>query len=131
MKRAAIFTSFLVLLTLIAIRASAPVAAAEDNANIAGHWALVTDTGGQSLDISCDLKQTGADFTGSTSSSLGAGTIDSGKVNGKNFTAILHADIQGQQVDFKMEGSVDGDKMTGSFGSQNLGTFSFSGTRTK
>ncbi len=126
-----VFASALLLSLVLFGRLAVNVSAAADNANIAGHWALVTDTGGQSMDISCDIKQTGGDFTGSTSSSLGSGTIDSGKVTGKSFSATLHADIQGQPVDFKMEGTVDGDKMSGSFANGNLGTFSFSGNRTK
>lgn len=130
MKKTIVFAALILALVLIPGRTLTHVAAADD-ANIAGHWALVTDANGQSLSIACDLKQTGADFTGTTSSDIGGGTIDGGKVSGKNFTATLHADVQGQPVDFKMEGSVDGDKMTGSFASGNLGTFSFTGSRSK
>jgi hypothetical protein len=43
----------------------------------------------------------------------------------------LHAEIQGQPVDFAMEGSVDGDKMTGTFSNPAFGQIPFTATRSK
>lgn len=100
-------------------------------ADISGKWSLAADAGGQTLSIAVELKQTGADFSGTTASDLGNGKIDGGKVSGKAFTAVLHAEIQGQVVDFKMEGTLDGDKMSGSFSNSNFGSVPFSATRSK
>ena len=100
-------------------------------ADISGKWSLAADAGGQTLSILVELKQTGADFSGTTTSDLGNGKIDSGKVTGKAFTAVLHADVQGQAIDFKMEGTLDGDKMSGSFSNAGFGSVPFSATRTK
>ncbi len=100
-------------------------------ANLSGKWTLAADAQGQILQINVDLKQTGADFTGATVSHLGNGTIEGGKVSGKSFTATLKADIQGNPVDFKMEGTLDGDKITGSFSNPAFGSIPFTATKDK
>lgn len=99
--------------------------------DVSGKWALLAETGDQQIEITMDLKQTGAEFTGGSTSQLGNGKIDGGKVSGKNFTAILHADLQGQPVDFNMEGTVEGDKITGTFSNPSLGSVPFTATRNK
>ena len=100
-------------------------------ADISGKWALAADASGQTIDITVEIKQTGESFTGTTSSQLGNGTIEGGKVSGKTFTATLKADIQGQPVDFKMDGSVDGDKMSGTFSNASFGSVPFSAAKAK
>ncbi|MEO6484878.1 MAG: S9 family peptidase [Pyrinomonadaceae bacterium] len=100
-------------------------------ANLTGKWTLAADTQGQILQIAVDLKQIGADFTGTTASQLGNGTIGGGKVSGKNFTAILMADVQGNTVEFKMEGTIDGDKITGSIVNPAFGSIPFTATKDK
>jgi hypothetical protein len=100
-------------------------------ADVNGKWSLAADANGQTLQIAVELKQTGPAVVGSTSSPIGNGTIDGGKVNGKSFTGILHADVQGQTVDFTMEGTIDGDKMTGTFTNPGFGSIPFTATRDK
>lgn len=104
---------------------------APPGADVSGKWSLVADAGGQQIQISVELKQSGAEFTGGTFSQLGNGKIDGGKVSGKAFTAMLHADVQGQPVDFKMDGTIDGDKMAGTFSSPGFGTIPFAATKDK
>ena len=100
-------------------------------ANLSGKWTLAADAQGQILQINVDLKQTGSDFTGATTSHLGNGTIEGGKVSDKTFTATLKADIQGNPVDFKMEGTLDGDKITGTFSNPAFGSIPFTATKDK
>ena len=100
-------------------------------ADISGKWALAADASGQTIDIAVEIKQTAESFTGTTVSQLGNGSIEGGKVSGKTFTATLKADIQGQPVDFKMDGTIDGDKMTGTFSNSSFGSVPFSATKTK
>lgn len=100
-------------------------------ADISGKWALAADASGQTIDIAVEIKQTGENFTGTTESQIGNGTIEGGKVTGKTFTATLKADVQGQAVDFRMEGTVDGDKMTGTFSNSSFGSVPFAATKTK
>jgi len=99
--------------------------------NLTGKWAVVADAGGQAINIMMDLKQTGTEFSGVTESDIGAGKIDGGKVTGNKFTAVLHADVQGQAADFKIEGTLDGEKMTGTFTNPGFGSVPFSGGKAK
>ena len=39
--------------------------------------------------------------------------IDGGKVSGKTLTGVLKADVQGTPMEFAIEGTIDGDKITG------------------
>lgn len=100
-------------------------------ADLTGKWSLAADAGGQVVYVSVELKQTGDTFTGTTASDMGAGTIDGGKVSAKNFTAVLHATIQGSIVDFAMSGTFEGDSMSGSLSNSNFGTIPFNATRDK
>ena len=100
-------------------------------ADISGKWSLAADAGGQVIYIAADLKQTGDTFTGTTSSDMGGGTIDGGKVTDKSYTATLHATIQGSVVDFAMSGTIDGDKMSGAFSNASFGSVPFTATKDK
>ena len=101
------------------------------HANIAGKWSIAADAGGQTVNVAMELKQTGADFSGTMTSDVGGGTIEGGKMNGKAFTAVMKADVQGQATEFKMEGSLDGEKMTGTLVSAAFGSIPITGTRAK
>jgi len=100
-------------------------------AMLTGKWSMVADVNGQQLQIDAEFTQSGSDFTGATYAQVGGGKVDGGKVSGKNFSAVLHADVQGTPVDFKMEGAVEGDKMTGTFSSPQFGSIPFSAVRNK
>jgi len=99
--------------------------------NISGNWSLVADAGGQQIEVTLDLKQTEANFAGTTSSMLGNGSIEAGKVSGSNFSAIMKADVQGQVIDFTMEGTITGDKMSGTFSNAAMGSIPFTATKNK
>ncbi|CAN5529723.1 S9 family peptidase [soil metagenome] len=99
--------------------------------DISGKWSLAADAGGQAIEIAVEFKQTGSDYTGNTYSQMGNGTIDSGKVSGKVLTGILHADIQGQAVDFKIDATIDGDKMSGTFTNPAFGAVPFTAMKNK
>jgi hypothetical protein len=102
---------------------------AAPGANVTGKWSWTVDAGGQQIPIDIDLKQDGATFGGSSASPLGTGTIVDGKVAGTNFTAVLKADLQGQQVDIKIEGKIDGSKATGTLNVPGYGMLPFSGVK--
>ena len=100
-------------------------------ANISGKWNLNAEAPGQAVKIAVEFKQTGSTFTGGTSSQMGNGIIDGGKVSGKSITGVLRADVQGNIIDFAIEGTVDGDKMTGTFTSPQFGSIPFTATKDK
>ena len=44
---------------------------------------------------------------------------------------MLHADVQGQTVTFRIDGTIDGDKITGTFNNPGYGSIPFSGMKIK
>ena len=103
---------------------------AVDN-DFTGKWNCVAEAPGHPLDIALELKQDGENLTGTTSSDLGNGTIDGGKVTDKTFTATLHADVQGQTIDFKLDGKLEGDTITGNLNNPAFGAIPYTATRAK
>ena len=99
--------------------------------NLTGKWELIADANGQQLPITVEIKQEGSAFTGGTFASIGNGKIEGGKVSGSSFTAVLKADIQGQPVEFAMEGTMNGDKITGSFTNASFGQIPFTAVKNK
>lgn len=105
---------------------------AAPGANVGGKWTWIVEApGGQQIDLAVDLKQQGGDFSGTSVSAVGNAVIESGKVSGKSLTAKLRADIQGQPTDFVIEGTIDGDKITGTITGGGLGSLPFLATRQK
>lgn len=127
MKTIAFFAALLLFASTVT--AGIPARAAADE--FTGKYTLVADAGGQVLTIALELKQEGDALTGATYSELGNGTIDGGKVTDKAFTAILHAQIGANTVDLKMDGRLEGDKITGSFTSPQFGNIPYTATRNK
>jgi dipeptidyl aminopeptidase/acylaminoacyl peptidase len=108
-----------------------PSVAGSASAELNGKWSVVADAGGQQIEIEIEFSQSGSDFTGASFSEIGGGAIEGGKLSGSSFSAILHADVQGQKVDFKMEGTINGDTISGTFSNAGFGSVPFSGTRVK
>lgn len=100
-------------------------------ASVNGKWTWVVEAPGQSVELSVDFKQEGAAFTGTSVSMIGNAVFESGKLNGKAMTATLKAEVQGQPMDFAVEGMVDGDKITGTITGAAFGTLPFTATRVK
>jgi hypothetical protein len=97
--------------------------------NVSGKWNLTANAGGQELPITMDLTQTGGDFSGSLNSMMGGGKIEGGKVSGKNIVGTARVDVQGQSMEIKIEGVIDGDKMTGTIAGPGLPPISFTGVK--
>ena len=104
---------------------------AAPGANVGGKWTWVVEAPGQTVELSVDLKQEGAAFAGTSVSMIGNAVFESGKVSGKTMTAVLKADVQGQPMEFAVEGTVDGDKITGTITGGAFGTLPFTATRVK
>lgn len=100
-------------------------------ANVGGKWTWLVDAPGQQVELAVDLKQDGGAFSGNSVSAIGNAAIESGKVSGKTITAVLKADIQGQPMEFVIEGTVEGDKITGTITGGGFGSLPFTATRPK
>jgi zinc protease len=86
----------------------------DEPANVAGKWSLNIDFQGQRLPVTMTLSQSGSNLTGTLKTMLGDGAIDDGTVSGNKLAATAKAEMQGQSVEFKISGTVDGDSMSGS-----------------
>ena len=100
-------------------------------ASIGGKWTWVVEAPNQTVELAVEVKQDGSKFTGTSVSMIGNAAIEGGKVNGKTITATLKADIQGQPVEFAVEGVVNGDKITGTISGGGFGVLPFNGVRSK
>ncbi len=100
-------------------------------ANVSGKWTMNVDAGGQIVQLNLDLKQTGADFVGTTASDLGNGILEKGKISGTNVQAVIKADVQGQPMEIQLDGVVDGEKMSGTLVVPGLGNMAFTAVKLK
>ncbi len=87
--------------------------ASGEAANVAGKWDLTIEAQGQKLPVSLELKQEGANVTGTMSSMLGQGKIESAKVSSNRLTGTASSEMQGQKVELTINGTVEGDTMKG------------------
>jgi hypothetical protein len=110
---------------------SSTLATAGVGAGLGGKWTWVVEAPGQQIELAVDLKEDGSNFSGTSSSMIGNAVIDSGKVIGKNFTAKLKADIQGQPTEFLIEGVMEGSTLTGTITGGGFGSLPFTATRSK
>ncbi|MGI9035689.1 MAG: M16 family metallopeptidase [Pyrinomonadaceae bacterium] len=81
--------------------------------NVTGKWTLSLDVQGQKIPVTLNLKQDGNKVTGTMESMLGAGEIPSGKVVGNKLISTAKTQIQGQDVELNLNGTIEGDTMKG------------------
>lgn len=84
-----------------------------ETADANGKWDLTIEAQGQKLPVTLELKQEDAKIVGSLESMLGSGEITNGKVSGNKFIGTAKTQIQGQDIDLKINGTIDGDSMKG------------------
>jgi hypothetical protein len=102
----------------------------KEETEISGKWTVFADAPGQVVQILMELKQNGNNFDGTLSSQLGGGTVENGKLEGTKFTGVAKLNVQGEPIELKMEGRVNGDEMTGTFDSP-FGLIPFTAKRQK
>ena len=100
-------------------------------ANVGGKWTWIVEAPGQPVEIAVEIKHDGVAFSGTGTSMIGNSLIEGGKVTGKAISATLKAEIQGQPMEFAIEGSVEGDKIVGTITGGGFGSLPFTATRTK
>ncbi|MEO6587892.1 MAG: S9 family peptidase [Pyrinomonadaceae bacterium] len=99
--------------------------------NVSGKWIMSANAGGMEIPITLDVKQDGTVVSGLMSSPHGDGTLANAKVSGKTVKGIIKAEIQGQPMDLEMEGTVEGDTMTGTLSGGDLPLISFTAKKEK
>lgn len=104
---------------------------AAPSVNFGGKWNMTADANGMTIPVTLELKQDGAKLSGSMNSEHGGGTMSDGKISDNKIIGIFKAEIQGQAVDLQMEGTIDGDKMTGTLSGEGLPPLTFTATKEK
>jgi zinc protease len=82
-------------------------------ADISGNWKLSLDFQGQQVPVTLKIDQFDGNITGTLETVLGSGEISSGSVRGNSFSATANTDIQGQSVEFLINGSLEDQSMKG------------------
>jgi hypothetical protein len=120
-----------VLIFALTLAIASVVVAAGLKDEVAGKWNLTVDAPGDAVQVQLDLKQEGEAVTGTMVSTHGSGTITKGSFKEKKLSATINADIQGSPTELGVEGTVDGDKISGTITAAGLGSFSYTGSRAK
>jgi hypothetical protein len=122
------FILTIALLVSVVTAFAAPVGRAD---NITGKWSLALQAPGETVDVVLDLKQDGEAVTGSLTSSHASGNIAKGTYKEKKLSATASVDIQGSPTEVQIEGTVDGEKISGSLTVPGMGSFPYTGGRSK
>jgi dipeptidyl aminopeptidase/acylaminoacyl peptidase len=99
--------------------------------DMTGKWSMMVNAEGQQIPVALDVKQTGSDFAGSMSSHLGPGSVEKGKVNGSTISGIIKTEINGQVMEFMLEGKMENGKLTGTISGSGMPAMPFSATKSQ
>jgi len=98
---------------------------------IDGTWAVTVRAAQGNVAIQMTLRAENGKLTGTYSGDRGAGDIRGGTLDGNTFEVTIAAQSEGVEAsDWIFRGSLDGDSMSGTV-TTNLGSFEFSGSRSK
>jgi dipeptidyl aminopeptidase/acylaminoacyl peptidase len=121
--------------TVVLKPAGAPAAsgpAAAPGTDVSGKWVLAVDAGGQIIEVVLELKQSAAGLlSGSMNSPVSTAIVEKGSVKGTDLSVTLKGDVQGQHSEIQVDGKIDGDKISGTVTVPGLGSFPFTGSRSK
>jgi zinc protease len=107
-------------------------ASAAGASSLAGTWALEIQTPfGQDIPATLTLLENPDGFSGKVESEMGRGELASVNLDGNQFQATLSFEMEGHAVDANIQGSADGNRLTGTISLQNLPALSFSGGRSE
>lgn len=97
--------------------------------DLTGKWAMVVTAGEQQIPVALEIAQKGGDFNGTTSSHLGPGTLEAGKISGSNFTGTMKTEFRGQLMEIKITGKAEGEKLAGMLDMPGMGSMPFVATK--
>jgi hypothetical protein len=125
-------TSFILSIALLASALTIFAAPAGPSADeVTGKWSLALQVPGETVDVLLDLKQDGESVTGTLTSSHASGKIGKGTYKEKKLSAVATVEIQGSPAEVQIDGTVDGDKISGSLTVQGMGSFPYTGSKSK
>lgn len=99
-------------------------------ADFSGAWKLDLDFQGQKVPVTLSVDQSGASVTGSLETILGNGRITGGSVRGNSLSATANTEIQGQNVEFIISGTLEDHFISGTISAAIIpDSLTFTGTR--
>lgn len=110
--------------------AKTPETTVKTDIDVTGKWTMFAEAPGQTVQILMDLKQTGGEFNGTIDSEVGGGTIENGKISGSDVQGIARISVNGNPIDIKINGKVEGETMKGTLDSP-FGLIPFTATKNK
>ena len=128
MKTLSLMLSVALIASAFTVFASPVGPSAED---ISGKWSLALEVPGETVAVQLDLKQEGEAVTGTLTSDHASGKIGKGTYKEKKLSATASVEIQGSPADVQIDGTVDGDRITGSLTVQGMGSFPYTGSKSK
>lgn len=96
--------------------------------DVSGRWSVEIDFEQQSFEGTMNLKQEGAEVTGSLSTQGVSLTVDDGFVSGRTLELRLTGTGGGQSIELSLTGTVEGEEASGT-GSGPFGSFTWEATR--
>jgi imidazolonepropionase-like amidohydrolase len=114
------------------IKAEAPPKPGEaPAANAAGVWQVTAVTPDGPQTVTLTLSQSGSTVTGTFAHPMfGSSEVKQGQISGTKVTFSVTITVEGQTLDVSFNGTIEGNKMTGTVAVPGQGSFEFSGTRT-
>lgn len=97
--------------------------------SVAGTWNTTANAQGMSFPVTLELEQNGAAVNGTFSSSFGSGTISNIKVSGNKLSGIAKVRFGARIVDLRINGTIDGNRMSGTMSGAGLPPISFRGSK--
>ncbi|MCC6328738.1 MAG: insulinase family protein [Acidobacteria bacterium] len=82
-------------------------------ASFSGVWKLGLDFQGQEVPVTLTIEQSGNSVSGKIETALGDGEITAGSVRGDSLSATANTEIQGQSVEFVINGKLEGEAISG------------------
>lgn len=102
-------------------------------ADLSGEWAISIGVPGGQMPATLTIERSGDSYAGTLTSQMGAGRFDRIVLDGQSFGALLAFEMQGQTVEGKVAGDIDGEEIGGTIELSIPGApaLSFSGNKTQ
>ncbi len=98
--------------------------------DMTGNWSLTIDFQGQQIPVKLSVEQTDGTFSGTLETMFGNGKIENGKVSGNEFSGTAITEMQGQNLELAIAGTVENDTINGAIDAPIIpAPLEFSGNR--
>jgi hypothetical protein len=85
----------------------------EITSGVEGVWNLTVSSPQGDLPITMNVKSDNGNLIGEISTPIGDGTITGGSLNGNNISTTANVSFQGQQLEVKINGTIEGNSVQG------------------